>query len=166
MINKKGFTIVEVIVSFSLISILLASMISTMMYYRDKVKDEEVKTQLWDFKNTITKTVYDDIINSSIVRVETCIGAQDCVNLIDINEQNHVLKIVEVDNDDKRRVYLSYDGIKYMLPDSDLGTGNDRICDFVGGLELSSYNNKLYKIKLAFRHKDMGIHYDLLFIVG
>lgn len=166
MLNKKGFTIAEVVVSFSLISIILASMISSTMYYRDKVKEEEVKSQLVDFKNTITKTIYDDIINKGITRAESCIGVSNCVNLYDRDNNPHDIRIVEYDSQDRRGVYLLYDGVRYMLPDSDLGSGNDRICDFVGGFDVSSYNNQIYKVKASYRHKDMNIHYDILIVIA
>ena len=52
-INNKGFTTVEVVLSFSLVVVILASMVSIVVNYRDRVTDEEVKTQLLDFKNTI-----------------------------------------------------------------------------------------------------------------
>ena len=170
MLNKKGFTIAEVIVSFSLISIILASMIASVMFYRDKIKSEEVLSQLWDFKNTVTKVIYDDIIENKMVRVDTCVGVPNCVKLSNSdNSVNHTLKIVEYDQTTSshiRGVYLYYNNIKYMLPDSDLGTGYDRLCDFVGGLNFDVYENKLYKLKLSYRHKDMNKHYDILIIVN
>ena len=168
MLNKKGFTIAEVVVSFGLISVILISMISSAMFYRDKLKSEEVVTQLLDFKNTVTTVVYDDIMEKEMVRADTCIGTMNCVVLTDKNGVDHILKIYEREtssNDEKKGVYISYDETKYMLPDSDLGSGNDRVCDFVGGFEVKSYDNKLYKIKTSFVHKDMNLNYDLLFII-
>ena len=38
--NKKGFTLVEVVVSFSIISVVLASVITFTIIYRDKVREE------------------------------------------------------------------------------------------------------------------------------
>ena len=169
MLNKKGFTIAEVIVSFGLMSIILASMIATTMYYRDKVKEEEVISQLWDFKTSITKIIYDDIIESELKKVDTCVGVPNCVRFSNAdNSINHTLKIVEYNETTqttKRGVYLYYNNVKYMLPDSDLGVGYDRICDFVGGINLDAYENRLYKVKLSYRHKDMNKHYDILFVV-
>ncbi len=174
MLNKKGFTIAEVIVSFSLISMLLASLIGAMMFYRDKVKDEETKSQLWDFKNTVTKVLYDDIIYKNIVKAENCVGsvgqngegAGTCINLIDKDNNPHTLKIDEVESGNNKGVYILYDGTKYKLPDSDLGTGTDRICDFLDGFEVTSYDNRLYKVKTSFRHKDMDITHDILIVIG
>ena len=176
MLNKKGFTVVEVVVSFSLVSVMLVSLISATMFYRDKIKEEEVETQLLDFKNTITKTVYDDIVNNNIVRAESCIGGDDeggagagtCVKFIESGGTSHILKIVEIagGGSAKKGVYLSYNDIKYWLPDSDLGNGSERICDFVGNFDIRSYSNNIYKVKISFRHKDLNLHYDLLFIIN
>ena len=172
MLNKKGFTIAEVIVSFVLISIILASLIGAMIYYRDKVKDEEVRTQLWDFKNTITKVIYDDIIDKNIVGVENCAtgveqnNSRRCVNLVDKENRAYNLTIEEVNSGSNQGVYLVYSGIKYRLPDSDLGTGNDRICDFVSGINVNIYDNKIYKIKISFHHKGLDIYHDILVVIS
>ena len=53
--NKKGFTTIELIVSFIMVVIILASLVGFTVNYRDRVKQEEVKSQLYDFKNSITK---------------------------------------------------------------------------------------------------------------
>ena len=171
MLNKKGFTIAEVLVSFSLISIILASIISSTLFYRDRLKQEEVITALNDFKNSVMKNVYDDIIYNRVKRVENCIGIKNCVNFIDSNNKSYPLNIEE-SNDG---VYLHYGNMDYFLPDSDLknefkkedGTQViERVCDFIGGLEIESYNDNLYKVKISFLHKDINLQYDLLFVVS
>jgi type II secretory pathway pseudopilin PulG len=174
MLNKKGFTIAEVIVSFSLVSIILASMVATMMYYRSKVKDEEVITQLIDFKNTVTIAVNNDIIYKGFKKVDNCLGTSNCVVFTDKDDNSHVLKIVEYQetvSNIKKGVYISYDDVKYMLPDSDLGSGSgaigekDRVCDFIGGFEIKAYDNKLYRVKTSFYHQNMEKKYDLIFLI-
>jgi type II secretory pathway pseudopilin PulG len=172
MLNKKGFTIAEVIVSFVLVSIILASLIGAMVYYRDKVKDEEVRTQLWDFKNSITKVMYDDIISKNIVGVENCLGevvdnnSRRCINLVDKENRAYPLKIEEVSSGSNQGVYLVYNGVKYKLPDSDLGTGNDRVCDFISGINVNIYDNKIFKIKTSFHHKGLDIYHDILVVIS
>lgn len=169
MLNKKGFTIAEVLVSFSLISMILLTMISSTVFYRDKLKEEEVKSQLIDFKNTIMKVVYDDILAGRAVRAETCIGISNCIRLIGEDESVHVLKINEVLNSTetiRRGVYLSYDGIDYFLPDSDLSEADNngtivRVCDFINGLTFTFDDEKLYTIKISYEHKDYQLTYDI-----
>ena len=174
MLNKKGFTIAEVIISFTILSIILASVIGSTIFYRNKMKEEEILTQLADFKNTVTKVVYDDILandNRRIVNVERCIGTANCINLIDKANQSHTLKIVEYTStttDHKRGIYLSYNNILYMLPDSDLGVGEERVCDFIRGFDIENYsqdNLGLYTIKTSFRHKDLDAKYDIMLTI-
>ena len=176
-LNNKGFTIAEVLVSFSLITIILASIISATVFYRDKLKSEEVISQLMDFKYTITKMIYDDIIDESkgINRVERCIGTANCINFVsDINTYTtYTLKIIDnpkTQNGLTKGVYLSYgtalNNTLYMLPDSDLGAGEDRVCDFIGGFETYETGTGLYKVKFGFKHKDIDLQKDFVFIVG
>ena len=168
MLNKKGFTIAEVLVSFSLISMILLSIISLTVFYRDKLKEEEVISQLVDFKNTITKVVYDDILAGKASRAERCLGISNCIQLIGNDESVHTLRIIEVSNTTSelvRGTYLSYDDIKYRLPDSDLSETDAngtivRVCDFINGLNFV-YDDNLYTVKISFEHKDYGLKYDI-----
>ena len=174
MLNKKGFTIAEVIISFSLLSVILASVIGSTVFYRDKLKEEEVVTQLMDFKNTITKTIYDDILtyqSRKLIKAETCIGTANCINFLDKNDDSHVLKIVEYtesNNEHKKGVYLSYDNTLYMLPDSDLGSAESRVCDFIGGFNIDYYKEnglEIYTVKTKFKHKDLNKEYDIMLTI-
>ena len=171
MLNKKGFTIAEVLVSFTLITVILLSIIGSTVFYRDKLKAEEVKSQLIDFKNGITKIIYDDIIKDKARKVETCLGEANCVNIVNGDGSIHNLRIYEVpvtSSGEKRGSYLMYDGVKYFLPDSDLagldGDNTVRVCDFTNGIRFSFYND-MYTIKISFSHKDFDIHKDILLTV-
>ena len=178
MLNKKGFTIAEVLVSFSLITLILISIVGSTIFYRDKLKEEEVKSQLVDFKNTITKVVYDDIVAGKITYAETCIKYTNCINLVGEDEathtlRTHTLRIEEVEESgvDKRGAYISYDGIKYMLPDSDLAEVDEngqivRVCDFVNGLKFEYYDNRLFTIKTTIEHKDYDVKYDIMLTIS
>ena len=174
MLNKKGFTIAEVIVSFTMLTIILASVMTSTIFYRDKVKEEQIITKLVDFKNTITKVIYDDILSSDnrkIVSVERCIGTANCINFLDTENNSHTLKIIEItttNSENVKGVYLSYDDTKYMLPDSDIGTGEERVCDFIGGFNIDDYaenNLHLYTVKASFKHKDLDRKYDIMLTI-
>ena len=173
MLNKKGFTIAEVLVSFSLITLILISIVGSTIFYRDKLKEEEVKSQLVDFKNTITKVVYDDIVAGKINYAETCIKYTNCINLVGEDGTTHTLRIVELEESgvDKRGAYMSYDSIKYMLPDSDLAEVDEngqivRVCDFVNGLKFEYYDNRLFTIKTTIEHKDYDVKYDIMLTIS
>ena len=171
--NKKGFTTIELVVSFAMIAIILASLLSFTIYYRDKVKNEEIRSQLLDFKNTITKVVYDDIISGKIVKAEYCAGSTSCINLIGKNNEVHVLKIITDLSNSNRGIYLNYDGTDYMLPDSDIyqsksnaDTKTEELfaCSF-NAFELSNYNNLIYNIKIKYRHYLLDEEYEILLTI-
>ena len=172
MLNNKGFTIAEVLVSFGLITVILLSIVGSTVFYRDKLKDEEIKSELVDFKSNITKIVYDDILSGRINHVETCLEVSNCLSLTGEDGSIHTLRIVEVatsTENQKRGAYLSYDGDKYFLPDSDISEVDDsgniiRECDFINGLRYSYYND-IYTIKITYEHQAYDQKYEIMFTI-
>ncbi len=161
--NKKGFTTVELIVSFVMVVILLSSLIGFTVTYRDRVKKEELMSQLYDFKNTITKTVYDDIISLNFKSMTYCVGLNNCVNFVDENDASHVLKVEnQCDTENKCGVYVVYDDVNFLLPDSNLNTYSKENSDGlinviesasnISSFELKTYKNSLYNLKMTFKH--------------
>ncbi len=179
--NKKGFTTVELVVSFVLVVIILITLVGFTVNYRDKVKIEQIKSKLIDFKNTVTKAVYDDITEYNIQKIEYCVGDINCVNFVDSSNNFHTLKIfyecknnIETCLTKDYRTYLSYDNIKYELPDSDINKYavadgkiyvNEKACDF-DLFELSNYSNSIYSLKIVFSHYMFDDNYEILLTVN
>ncbi len=240
--NNKGFTTVEVIVSFALVVIIMASMTTMLVAYRDSINIEETKTKMLEFKNSFTYMVYQDIIYDHVTSIQPCGSAprcyynkktcdyewgdksnttvysivpnidkeEDCVrppeespcvpnpNIDDIGStestgicvqfkgSNNVLNTLKVERDvvvigkegdQQRRVYLNYNGIRMMLPDSDLNKyvtetdshGNKtevekstaQINDFV--LQRDDLN-RVYSLTIPFSHNKIH-YYDNIKIV-
>lgn len=185
--NKKGFTTIELIVSFVMVVIILASLVGFTVNYRDRVKQEEVNSQLYDFKNTITKIIYDDIISLKYKSITPCVGQDNCVVFVAEDGTNHTLKVENicknVDCNNKRPcaledcgVYLVYDDVKYMLPDSDLNKYNkDLQGDNIGIKEsasvlykftLKSYENSLYNLKMIFKHYKVADDIEIMLTIN
>ncbi|MBP5684228.1 MAG: hypothetical protein J6X02_03120 [Bacilli bacterium] len=132
--NNKGFTTVEVIVSFSLVVIIMASMTTMLVAYRDTINVEETKSKMIEFKNTFTYMVYQDIVTYNLKGIQPCDGTDPanntgnlCVKFISETDPGEYTLILEPDvptlgseGEEQRRVYLNYRGIRMMLPDSDL----------------------------------------------
>ncbi len=76
-LNNKGLTAIEVLVSFALISVIIISMFNVINNYKDKEDLESYKTDVTTYKNTLTKTIYDDIIANDGV-TKTCNASDDC----------------------------------------------------------------------------------------
>ncbi len=156
--NKKGFTVVEVVIAFSMLGVVLISLFGFVTFYRDKTRSEEIRTQLLDFKNTITKVIYDDIVGDKIVKIEYCDGIAKCVNFKDPSNETHVLMVVEdpiIEGIKKKGLYLNYDETMYMLPDSDLRDTNGYMC-FFDEFTLQNYNDEIYSLKITFMHHSLN----------
>ena len=61
-LNNKGMTTIEVLLSFVLIVIITVSMYGTVSAFNEKRMIEEYKSEIYIYKNTITKTIQDDFI--------------------------------------------------------------------------------------------------------
>ena len=173
--NKKGFTTIELIVSFIMVIVILTSLIGFTTAYRGRVSNEEVKTQLIDFKNTILKVVYDDIIRYSVVRMSSCVGEDNCVNLISQDGSIHTLKIeTKMDG-----VYVKYNDTNYKLPDSELNKAYEEVINDANGNEISNvivtdsasnftdfkftnYQNKIFTVKMSFKHYLIDEEFEIL----
>ena len=139
--NNKGFTTVEVIISFALVVIVMVSMTSMLVSYRDTITNEEIKTRMTEFKNSITYMLYEDIVYHKIDGVRYCdenastVSGSDvkvsngkCVDFMRDGESQYRLELIEdqperdanSENQWKYKTYLNYRGILIMLPDSDL----------------------------------------------
>lgn len=68
--NKKGFSIIELVLSFSLLAIVLTGLISYSLTYGTRSEVESIKNNIVDFKNAVTKTINDDIINLGLTKIE------------------------------------------------------------------------------------------------
>ncbi len=127
--NNKGFTTIEVILSFALVVIVMVSMTSMLVSYRDTISEEEVKTRLTEFKNSFTYMVYEDIVYNGINGLRYCNDGSSngkCVDFMRDGEKQYTLKLIDneitVGNENQKviKTFLDYRGIRVMLPDSDL----------------------------------------------
>ena len=163
--NKEGFTLVEVVIAFSILALILASIIGFTVYYRDRIRDEQTRTQLLDFKSMITKIIYDDIIDKKVDRIEICAGTSEsnisCVNFVDKNNNKYRLEIVNVTSGNNKGIYLSYRGVKYLVPDSDLSEDGEYMCNIDDGFILES-SNDIYKLKINYTHYALKETFSIL----
>lgn len=171
--NKKGFSTIEVVLSFALVVIILASLTAIVINFRDKIPNEHVMTQLFNYKNSITKIVYDDIVTNEYIKLGRCTDDIFCVNFIKKDGTMVPLKRIVVANDTtglKRGIYLEYKGIKYMLPDSDLNQtvtnddnlNQDNYYSTINDFQIvTDDNNKLYGVTIPIYHRVLDYNLDI-----
>ena len=68
-LNNKGITTIEVIISFVLVVIISASLFTTISAYNAKRLTESYKSQIYTYKNQLTKIIQDDLIKKGLVEV-------------------------------------------------------------------------------------------------
>ena len=172
--NNKGFTTVEVIVSFALVVVIMASMTTMLVAYRDSINIEETKTKMIEFKNSFTYMVYTDIVSLKIDSIQPCKDSTSsfCVGFYSDNKLQTTLNLepdevyTSLSGEKQRRIYLNYNGIRMMLPDSDLnkyvkdnsGQETENTISEIHDFVLSSdETNEVYSLIIPLEHK--GIDY-------
>lgn len=116
MKNKKGFTLIEVIVSIVLVSIVMASMLSTLVKVRETYDKVHSNTDVVLYSSTISRVLNNDITNNSGIRYINCNGDQDECGLVLGNNSKRNIKIVDSTNDSAATVKKDSDG--YYLQDA------------------------------------------------
>ena len=123
-LNNKAFSMVEIIVTFSIIMIVVSGLLIIVANYRNKVEISIERLTLDTFKDNITRDIYKDIYEKGIKSIDT---EGDCQKLIQLNKcinitwkdgkttQLGTSKINDENTIDDKYIY--YDGIKYKLKD-------------------------------------------------
>lgn len=127
-LNNKGISIVEVLVTFSIIMVIVISMLSIVMNYRSKVNITYEKLELDTFKNTLTKDIQDDILEYGIKEINTageCNSRTDlsrCINIVFKDDTERIFGVSKINKDNKQNEYdsvlnkyLYYDDLKYPI---------------------------------------------------
>ena len=163
--NNKGFTTIEVILSFALVIIVMVSMTSMLVSYRDTISNEEVKSRLTEFKNSFTYMVYEDIVYNGINGLRYCESDTNngkCVDFIRDGVKQYTLKLIDnvvetgKENEKVIKTYLDYRGIRVLLPDSELNKIEyKRKAD--GTVELDSSGQKIID-----KAKQVSVIYDFI----
>lgn len=66
--NNKGISTIEVLLSFVLITIITASMFGTISAFNEKRMIEQYKSEIYTYKNNVTRVIQDDLIKKGLTR--------------------------------------------------------------------------------------------------
>lgn len=114
--NKKGFTTVELILTILLVIIIMGTVAGVTYTYRDRSNYEKTLTDVIDYKNTVTKIIYDDILNRENPALKIT-QVSDKEYILERTSDSINLKIIEEDE----KVGILYNGIEYLVPGSEDG---------------------------------------------
>ncbi len=109
MKNNKGFTLVEVVVSFSLIMIVMVYLIKTVVVVSNEETDLVIEQQYSVYQSTLLEKIYSDISVAADITVSSN------GNTITITSKEWVPnnKTISFDNNS-----ITYDNTIYELPDN------------------------------------------------
>ena len=153
--NKKAFTTVEMILTILLVVVIMATITSVTLVYRDKSEYEESVTEIENYKNTLTKIIYDDILDetnpvTSIIEngnTYTLVRATNPITLEIINDPSN------------SKIGIKYDSVNYLVPGCDKG-----LVSFEG-VDLTNTNG-IYNMNINFSsrkyEKILTIHFVVL----
>ena len=125
-LNNKGMSIVEIVVTFSIIMIISVGLLSIVVNYRNKISVSLERLKLDTFKNNVTQDIYNDILNLGVTEINTageCSTLTDlnrCVNIVFQDGSERVFGTSKVEANNKNSIeekFVYYDGIKYKLKD-------------------------------------------------
>lgn len=144
-LNNKGMSIVEVIVTFSLIMFLVVGLLVIVVNYRNKMSISLERLSFDTFKNNLTQDINNDILTKGLKEIKDDTNTTDssslCYNLglnrcIVLTFADNTKKafgtsrVSALDKDSIVNKYIYYDGIKYKLKDElpkELPTGRSWI---------------------------------------
>ena len=168
--NNKGFTTVELILTMALVITIMFSITSVTYVYRDRSKYEELITDITNYKNTVTKIIYDDILDSSnkTIKLEkvndkefvirkTLTGTDITLEVIDRNVTKNEKQINEVG--------INYNGIDYIIP----GSENSYVTFEETKMYPVDYEGEtdtgLYSLDIIFSHQNLEEPFKIHFVI-
>lgn len=140
MKNNKGFTLVEVVVSFSLIMIVMVYLIKTVVVVSSEETDLVTEQQYSVYQSTLLEKIYSDISVAADITVSSN------GNTITITSKEWVPnnKTISFDNNS-----ITYDNTIYELPDN---------CEFKSTkysiVQQENYQENYYIIKINIKVND------------
>ena len=156
--NNKGFTTVELVLTILLVVIIMATITNVTYVYRDRSDYEQTITEIINYKNTITRIIYDDILNSSN-KVTKIVKNSDYSYTLVSNSKNYNLTI----NDESYSVGITYDDVFYEIPGSAEGLVS---IDIDNVSFLSDEATGVYSLDIVFRHQNVEDVFRIHFVVS
>lgn len=166
--KKKGFTVVELVICFALISVVVVGMLSIALSYRKNASESKTRLELEEYKVNVTRKIQNDIINLGVDYVKYCDTAvTDCVEIVFTDGTS---KKIEVSSLEPGNRYIKYGGEKFKIEDDLEGIENPTLKDVSTLLPLSGINvsvsfqnnSSTYKIDIPITHVaiegEYGIH--------
>lgn len=145
--NIKGFTTVEMVLTMVLVVVIMSTITTVTLVYRDKSDYEEILANTINYKNTVTKIIYDDILDET--NPVTAITYNETSNQYTFQRVTDSINLSVIEsNSSPNKVAIKYNDVEYIVPDSNKG-----MIDFLG-INFSNDNN-IYVLDINFESRKL-----------
>jgi len=172
-LNKKAFTVIELILSFILVMFLALSLFALVNNYKNRQQKEGIKRELLSLYTTLTQDIYQDTIERKVENINYCLDSEgeiikQCININFLDSTTKQLKIEQIKEQAEEdgttfefeTFNILYGGVKYKNPDP-------KFAKVVSDYMLTSYTKedyeieygKIYHIKIRIAHQDLEDEY-------
>jgi len=141
MKNNKGFTIVELLVSFILSMIIIIIMFELIISLKDFYQTSSIKTELLNKQNLMIDKIYTDLTEKKVVIINSC-GTQ-CVEFV-FNDGIAKTLLVDTTNNiityDNYSIKLSNNSFFEKIEISDIGNISNQKNNRIFSINVPIYN--------------------------
>jgi hypothetical protein len=152
--NKKGFTVVELIVSFSLTMIVVALLFQMLLSLKDLYISSGFKSQLLNKQALMSSKINNDLKNKKIIIALKC--GDNCLNFFFDDNTNSKLIV-----DDKNNIFSYGDYTTKLVDGSKFGNTIVRN-EKINGLDPNTNYDSFIEIKIPINHvllkEDYGVN--------
>lgn len=170
-LNNKGFTVVELLVSFIFVFTMAFSMYELLFSYREKQNEESIKSQLIDYKNQVTLAIQNDIYEKKLKNIDYCTyGSTIKDKCIVLNFNDNTSKQLaiesgkrEINGEDYPISYIVYGDLIYESPDAPLLDFKSDYMLYIthASDNLEEKNVNIYKISIPIYHNELKGNYGI-----
>lgn len=160
-INNRGFTLVEVVISFAIVMILVIGMLNIILKTRSEANDRNFTKSMIEYKEIMTETISSDLIRYGFKNIDNCsvCSNQDKCKCIKITFEDNTSKDLNVNLSSKS---ITYGGINYEIP-------NKKFIEFWDPLVLIgkdnpvnlSFDGTYLKVIIPYYEIDKDINYGI-----
>lgn len=152
MLNKKGITIIEMLVSFLLSMIIIIIMFELILSLKTLYQTSGIKTELLNKQNLMTNKIYSDLIEKKVRLISSC--GLECV---EFQFYDGVVKRIEIDSNNG---IVTYDNYTIKLNN---GSYFSKITINDVGTTTNGLNNRIFSINIpiynpTFKNDNFGIN--------
>lgn len=178
--SNKGFTVIELIMSFLFASILSITLFSVIINYRGKEIDTSIETALLSFKSKLIIDLEQDIQKNILYSMEYCTDnsgqrINKCVDIrfidgkikrFEVKEQTIVDTLYDRNlneyNFSYKIPYIVYDGERYDIPDAaNVTVRGDYMLQSTTVADGIESNTPIYKLRIYLVHNDLSADMDI-----